>query len=158
MLLSGNSEVESKPDRFHQVLKGNPGEAAIQFCNHKRGINSLSSSRERLLARFVNQIVAVYFQLPSELLLKFARGKASATRARQVSIYLMHTTLSFSFTQIAKIYGKDRTTIAHACRLIEDLRDDPEFDNRLVEFELTISIVLNLSDAIVSDVVSDEQL
>ena len=108
-----------------------------------------------MLAKFINQMVAANNRLSAGDLLKFERGKSGIIRARQIAVYLMHTTLSFTYTQIANVYGKDRTTISHACRLIEDLRDESDFDYKMVEYEATISIVLKLSDEVVSGVVSD---
>jgi len=110
------------------------------------GIRALKDQKQQLLAQFVNQMVAATLDLPPEILLQCSRGKAQSARARQISIYLMHTTLSFSFTEIGKVYSKDRTTIAHACHVIEDLRDDESFDSKLTQLERMIAIVLNLSD------------
>jgi len=108
------------------------------------GMSCLSSPGKRILARFINQMVASVYSLPASRLLRCDRGKASASRARQVSIYLMHTLLSLSYGEVGTVYGKDRTTIAYACHLIEDLRDEPAFDDKLLELENTIIMVLSL--------------
>lgn len=112
------------------------------------GISALEKPADKLLATFVNQMVASAFELTSERLLQVNRGNAQATRARQISIYLMHTVLSFSFIKIARIYNKDRTTVGYACRVIEDLRDTPVFDDRILELEETVKIVLELASYI----------
>ncbi len=124
----------------HNQIKSNA--TPYVQCN---GIPSLTKPGDRLLATFVNQMVASAFELPSERLLRYDRGNAKATRARQISIYLMHTGLSFSLSTISRIYKKDRTTIGYACRVIEDLRDSPAFDDRILELEQTISTVLKLA-------------
>ena len=113
--------------------------------NQGYGISSLLLPGDKLLATFINQMVASAFELPAERLLRVDRGNARATRARQISIYLMHTTLSFSFSTISRIYNKDRTTIGYACRVIEDLRDGPAFDDRIIELEKIIVTVLKLA-------------
>ncbi len=110
-----------------------------------KGISSLKTANEKLLAQFVNQMVASAFELPAERLLRCDRGNARATRARQISIYLMHTALSFSLSTISRIYNKDRTTIGYACRVIEDLRDSASFDDRISELEETVATVLKLA-------------
>ncbi len=109
------------------------------------GICSLNSASKRLLAKFVNQMVASAFQLSGERLLRHDRGNAKAARARQVSVYLMHTCLSLTLTEIARVYGKDRTTIGHGCRVVEDLRDTPAFDDRIIELEQMVQTVLALT-------------
>ena len=54
-------------------------------------ITTLKSEKKQLFAQLVNQIVAATVDLPPEKLLQCSRGKADAARARQISIYLMHT-------------------------------------------------------------------
>jgi chromosomal replication initiation ATPase DnaA len=112
----------------------------------RKGLLSISAPNEKLLATFVNQMVASAFELPAERLLRYDRGNARATRARQISIYLMHTALSFSLASISRIYNKDRTTIGYACRVIEDLRDTPAFDDKISELEETVKTVLKLAE------------
>jgi hypothetical protein len=34
-------------------------------------------------------------------------------------------------TDTGRLFGRDRTTVAHACGVIEDKRDDPLFDRAL---------------------------
>ncbi|MEM9329954.1 MAG: helix-turn-helix domain-containing protein [Pseudomonadota bacterium] len=98
-----------------------------------------------LVIRATIQIVAVAFELDPDALLKPQRGSAKIARSRQVSCYLLHTSLSLPLVEIGKIFGKDRTTIGHACRLVEDLRDEPSFDDRIVELEKTIRLVKDLA-------------
>lgn len=49
-----------------------------------------------------------------------------------MAIYICHVNLGLSLTTTASVYGRDRTTAAHACRKIEDLRDSQGVD-RLVD-------------------------
>lgn len=51
--------------------------------------------------------------------------------ARQVAMYLAHTVAGLPLARVAEHFGRDRTTAAYACRLVEDRRDDQEFDARL---------------------------
>ena len=106
----------------------------------------ISNTRKRLLARFVNQMAASVYGTSSEILLLETRGTAKISRARQIAIYLMHTVLSLPYHEIGIIYGRDRTTISYACRVIEDLRDTPAFDDRIIEMERTVKIVLSLTN------------
>ncbi|WP_156911963.1 helix-turn-helix domain-containing protein [Kaistia adipata] len=56
------------------------------------------------------------------------RGTAEISHARQLALYLAHTTLGLSFTEAGRLFGRDRTTAAHACRRIEDRRDEARVD------------------------------
>lgn len=55
--------------------------------------------------------------------------------ARQIAMYLAHTSAGLPLKKVAECFGRDRTTAAHACRLIEDRRDDRKFDAELSELE-----------------------
>lgn len=63
------------------------------------------------------------------------RGRARAALARQVSVYIAHVSLGLTYAQLAAAFRRDRTTIAHACRLIEDMRDDTAFDAKVAQAE-----------------------
>lgn len=56
------------------------------------------------------------------------RRSAEAAFARQVAMYLCHVGVGLSLSRVAHAFGRDRSTIAHACRIIEDRRDVPQFD------------------------------
>lgn len=50
-------------------------------------------------------------------------------------MYLAHVVFGASLAEIGLAFGRDRTTVSHACGLIEDLRDDPAFDADLERLE-----------------------
>lgn len=60
-----------------------------------------------------------------------SRGSAPEVLRRQLAIYLAHVGCGFTYTQAARLYGRDRSTAAHACKVVEDRRDDPRIDRIL---------------------------
>jgi chromosomal replication initiation ATPase DnaA len=60
-----------------------------------------------------------------------SRGKAHIALARQVGMYLAHVICGLTLTEVGLLFGRDRTTVAHACAVVEDRRDDPVFDRAL---------------------------
>lgn len=48
--------------------------------------------------------------------------------ARQVSMYLLHIAGGVSLGRTAAAFGRDRSTVAHAVRVLELRRDQPDFD------------------------------
>lgn len=56
------------------------------------------------------------------------RGSAEVAFARKVAMYLCHTAFELSLARVAVAFGRDRSTVAHACHTIEDRRDQPSFD------------------------------
>ena len=59
-----------------------------------------------------------------------AAGPSDA-RALQIAIYLAHVGFGLSYTHLGEAFGRDRTTIRHACFRIEDARDDFSLDRAL---------------------------
>tara|TARA_R110000787_G_scaffold78883_9_gene172281 strand:- start:1502 stop:1726 length:225 start_codon:yes stop_codon:yes gene_type:complete len=68
-------------------------------------------------------------------------------RARHIAIYLTHVALGMSLARVARAFDRDRSTIAYACHLIEDKRDDTDFDGWLEQLLLGLSSVVLLSKA-----------
>jgi hypothetical protein len=67
-----------------------------------------------------------------------SRGRAAAAQARQTALYLLHTGFSLDFETLAKAAGRDRTTVGHACRAVEDRRDRPATDLALARLEASL--------------------
>jgi hypothetical protein len=63
------------------------------------------------------------------------RPTRAAAFDRQVAMYLAHVGLGLSMAAVGKVFGRDRTTVVHACHLIEDRRDDCRFDVMLDHLE-----------------------
>lgn len=84
-------------------------------------------------------LVADAFDMRPGELSGSTRGCAKIARARQTAMYLARVCLGMTLSEAARLYGRDRTTAAHACRVIEDLRDDPHFDAKLAAIEARLS-------------------
>lgn len=67
------------------------------------------------------------------------RRSPRAAFARQVAMYLAHVGCGLSLTEVGALFGRDRTTVAHACEVVEDRRDDPDLDARLDHLECAVS-------------------
>jgi chromosomal replication initiation ATPase DnaA len=83
-------------------------------------------------------LVAQEKNLPIRLLTHPSRGRTVEARARQLAMYLSHTALGRSLSEVGDAFGRDRTTVSHACALIEDMRDDPRFDAEVAVLEKRI--------------------
>ena len=100
--------------------------------------------REALRMRTVIEAaVAEVFAVSRTDLGRPTRGKAPIALARQVAMYLAHVSCGLSLTDVGHIFARDRTTVAHACAVIEDRRDDAVFDRALELMEWIVpSLVL----------------
>jgi chromosomal replication initiation ATPase DnaA len=63
------------------------------------------------------------------------------TLARQVAMYVASTGFGMSFSRVAAAIGRDRSTVAHACKLVEERREAPEFDRWLDALEQSVASV-----------------
>lgn len=85
--------------------------------------------------RFVEATIAAVFNVTPDALRAPTRSRAEVAFARQVAMYVMHVVFGWSLTSVGRRFGRDRTTAGHACRRIEDQRDDPVFDTTLSAIE-----------------------
>ena len=83
----------------------------------------------------INAAVAATFTVPVAELHASSRRPATVALARQSAMYLAHVALGLNFTEVGRAFGRDRTTAAHACRLIEDRRGKAGLDVKLAELE-----------------------
>lgn len=79
-------------------------------------------------ARLVTGLAGYALGVSEEEVRAATRRRREAAFARQVAMYLAHAGLGMSLARVAYAFGRDRSTVAHACHLIEDRRDEPEFD------------------------------
>lgn len=111
-------------------------------------LDSLSSYPARRSARqrsaspricdHVIALVARQKNVPIQCLIDSRRNRLPIARARQLAMYLSHVVLGRSLMEIGEVFGRDRTTVSYACALIEDMRDDPQFDGEVTELERQI--------------------
>ena len=73
-------------------------------------------------------ITAALFNVSSKEIRKPGRSSLGVSRVRQVAMYVAHVVLRLNMTDIGRAFGRDRTTVLYACHLVEDLRDDTDFD------------------------------
>lgn len=88
-------------------------------------------------------LVAQHKRVAMRLLIHKSRCRMGTARARQLAMYLCHVALGRSLQAVGEVFGRDRTTVSHACGLIEDMRDDPAFDDEVAALELRIEAAVS---------------
>lgn len=101
--------------------------------------------RSDSLKPIVEAAVSVVFAIDVGGMQSGSRGRAQVAQARQVAMYLAHCAFSLSQTEVGRIFNRDRTTVAHACALVEDRRDDPLFDRTLSNLEEIVQRLATIS-------------
>ena len=82
----------------------------------------------RTVRRMIEVTVAAALNLPVDELAAKTRRTAPVAFARQISMYCAHVTFGWALTEAGAVFCRDRTTAAHACRVVEDRRDSPHID------------------------------
>ncbi len=89
-------------------------------------------------ARLAEVAIAAAIRIPLAGLRAASRGRKSIALARQTAMYLAHVAFGLSLTRVGMCFGRDRTTVRHACALIEDRRDDPALEFGLAALEAAL--------------------
>ena len=104
------------PGAFPSIAPADPGSAV--FCGEAFCL---------IAARLASSASGV----PIKAISSSSSGPRRVSSARQIAMYLAHTVGGLPLPRVAEYFGRDRTTAAYACRLVEDRRDDREFDAQL---------------------------
>ncbi|MGX1306871.1 hypothetical protein AB7M35_001591 [Amorphus suaedae] len=101
-------------------------------------IAGVAGADRQAVRRVIETTVAASFDLPVVELAAATRRSAPVAFARQVAMYVAHVGLGLSLTETGALFGRDRTTAAHACRVVEDRRDDGDLDCLLDAIEAVV--------------------
>lgn len=83
--------------------------------------------------------VALEFDVPELDLNARHKGTAQICFARQIAMYLLNVVFNINLTRTAQIFSRDRSTVSHACNVVEDSRDDDIFNAKLERLENFLS-------------------
>ncbi|MEA3535569.1 helix-turn-helix domain-containing protein [Rhizobium sp. CC-YZS058] len=89
----------------------------------------------------VRQITAEMVMLVEDRMVFRRDRRRATTHVRQIAMYVCHVALQLSLTEIGQAFGRDRTTVGHACNVVEDRRDDPRFDDFVSAVERVVTAV-----------------
>jgi chromosomal replication initiation ATPase DnaA len=117
--------------------------AAIEIMPPGEAAPPASMMRER--AWLVQATVAHVTGVAFKDLCASTRKRPKAAFARQIAMYLCHVVFAMSLSDVARTFGRDPSTVAHAFRRIEELRDDPEIDRMLTWLEAMLPRAARLS-------------
>lgn len=115
--------VETANSPVSDARSAAPGSAVVRSSAASAGL-----SERRIVCMVVRQLTAELLGVVGDRAeVRRARRRASC-HVRQISMYVCHVALSMPYGEIAEAFGVDRTTVSHACHVVEDRRDDAGFD------------------------------
>ena len=91
-----------------------------------------------LRAGMTQIVVAHAYGVPLDELRAPSRGAKQAALARQVAMHLAHIVFAMSLSNVARGFGRDRSTFCHAIQRVEAMREDPELNRTLGWLEATL--------------------
>jgi len=103
--------------------------------NISQALFSPTAADLRRAGQIASAAVAAAFIVPIGELRATTRRRKRIAFARQSAMYLAHVAFGLSYTDVGRAFRRDRTTAAHACRIVEDRRVDPGIDARLASLE-----------------------
>ncbi len=109
-------------------------------CEGKEVQRAIARQEAASATHFVEALVESAFGIAGSALHAPGRGAARVAFARQVAIYLSRVRLGLSYSAAGRFFGRDRTTAAHACRVIEERREESSLDSLLDCLERAIDI------------------
>ena len=86
----------------------------------------------------VFDIAAAWFNVSGREMRYPGRSPLGLARVRQIAMYVTHVSLRISMRDVGEGFGRDRTTVLHACHQVEDMRDDEVFDQVVVLLERVV--------------------
>ena len=101
------------------------------------------ASRFLQIRNVIDPAVALVFEVEAGDLAAATRRSPRVAFARQVAMYLTHVVCGLSMTEVGVLFSRDRTTVAHACEVVEDRRDNQDLDRRLERLECAIAAVMD---------------
>jgi len=84
--------------------------------------------RDEACARLATEMAGYALGVSPGEITGLDRGGPAVTSARQLAMYLCHVAFELSLGRVALAFGRDRSTVSHACHVIEDRRDEPGYD------------------------------
>lgn len=85
-------------------------------------------------------LLSAYFAVSGAELRSPLRCRREVAQVRQLGMYLAHTSFGMVMSEVAVGFARDRTTVMYACHLVEDRRDDDDFDAVVARLEKLVSL------------------
>ena len=100
----------------------------------------------RLACHLISDMTKEMLALAGHFGLLHRHTRRAVCHVRQISIYVCHVAMRLPYRDISLAFGLDRSTVFHACSVVERRRDDPDFDAFITTLERVAATVLKTSE------------
>jgi chromosomal replication initiation ATPase DnaA len=95
----------------------------------------------RTICRIVGHMTGEMVSLVGSRVQMRRDRRRTLCHVRQIAMYVCHVALQIPLHEIGHAFGRDRTTVGHACHVVEDRRDDPAYDDFVGAIERIVTSV-----------------
>lgn len=120
--------------------RGEPGLLAERYMPQFRTVPAAIAACDGVI-----DLMAAVFSIDSRALRSPSRSATDIARVRQIGMYVAHVTLGMRMGDVATGFSRRKSTVVHACHLIEDMREDREFDRVVAKVEEIVRIAFSLA-------------
>jgi hypothetical protein len=100
----------------------------------------------RAVCRIVGHVTSEMAALVSTRVQLHSNRRRLLCHVRQIAMYVCHVALRIPLQDIGQAFGRDRTTVGHACHVVEDRRDDAAFDDFVGTIERIVTSVFSAAE------------
>jgi hypothetical protein len=119
------------------VAAGGPG--AGKLARRARRRRQRAEISPRSVSGVVATIATEMMFLTSDEPQRGHNRRFAMSHVQQIAMYVCHVVLQMTMTEIGRGFGRDRSTVGHACARVEDRRDEAGFDRLVTAIETVTS-------------------
>ncbi len=114
--------------QFLQDEKRNKTKTNVIEAGNFRALPRGGSRNEEVieLCEAMQDVLAACFSVSGKEIRSQDRCRSEISRIRQIGMYVTHVVVGLTMLEVGRGFQRDRSTVAHACHVIEDMRDDPD--------------------------------
>ncbi|WP_127966073.1 helix-turn-helix domain-containing protein [Agrobacterium sp. RS6] len=131
------SDISSLPAPFRPRVQ-------VADSNFRRFPPAAGRDEISRICRLVRQLAGEMVQLTGDRVAARRDRRRTECHIRQIAMYVCHVQLGIPMSDIGPCFGRDRTTVGHACQVVEDRRDEPAFDEFVATLERLSGSIFNV--------------
>ncbi|HCV73417.1 hypothetical protein D3C87_1689560 [compost metagenome] len=131
------SDISSLPALFRPCVQ-------VADSNFRRFPPAAGRDEISRICRLVRQLAGEMVQLTGDRVAARRDRRRTECHIRQIAMYVCHVQLGIPMSDIGPCFGRDRTTVGHACQVVEDRRDEPAFDEFVATLERLSGSIFNV--------------
>jgi len=136
---------------FEKSLVPPPAAAPIIEAGEPPVFSHPSSLPLRTVCRIVSHVTGEMIALVGTRVQLRGDRRRTLCHVRQIAMYVCHVALRIPQHDVGRAFGRDRTTVGHACAVVEDRRDEAAFDDFVCTLERIVGSIFANAEVVRHD-------